>query len=181
MNFIQAVKCLKDNKCDFIWRSCWKDKKESNRIKYNYFDDCLEFAVNNKIYYAKSIDDICADDWQAVHKKAPISRKITRYVAYLLNESCEYVYTSIEQLKKYNPKFTGNIIALEGYVTEPVYEEESNFNVAYFGKEMECDVVFDLASILDRVRNCYIKHESIDKELIKNINSVLQRVEDANY
>ena len=173
MNFVQAVMCLKDNKCEFIWRLGWKDKAEANRIKYNSFDDCLEFGINNKIYYAKDTNDICSNDWVAINYTFPAKLRVHKY---MVSKNSSFIWDSPEELMKANPHFTGSPILMEGYIDVEQYTVEDDFNLVYYCKTRD-DIIFELASLLDNV----LKHQPISGTLLKNIKETLEKVSNGVY
>lgn len=177
MNFTEAITCLVKGKCDTIWRLDWGNKKESNRIKYNSFDGCLEFVVNNKIYYPKDICDLLALDWQAVRFEGIKDVEVKKYI--ISSKEC-IVYDSIKQLQDANKNFKDVPIALTGIESIIVYTEENDFYKAFYGKEKD-DIIFELTSILDTTIDMVSRGQLISTTTLNKARSILDKVSDGVY
>lgn len=177
MNFTEAVKCLTQGKCNIIWRLEWEGKKEANRIKYNSFDDCLEFGINNKIYYPKDINDLLANDWQAVQFCGIKDVEVKKYI--ISSKEC-IVYDSIKQLQDANKNFKDVPIALTGIESIIVYTEENDFYKAFYGKEKN-DIIFELASLLDTTIDMVSRGQLISTTTLNKARSILDKVSDGVY
>lgn len=166
MTFNEAVKCLKDNKCKFIYREAWGSKKIDNRIKYNSFDVCLEFDINNKIYYAKDVEDILANDWTAFDTVKE-TEEIIRYVSSLKASS---VYSNIDDLRRFDPDYSGTFVELKGTITKTKTIEESNFYKCYYGVNKE-DIITEMVNLLDRISRIIVPGK-LERDIEKTLRKV---------